>query len=162
MRLGKGVAMALLLTTLSGVAGNADIKVEKIGQPCRAKQVLGGCVVRDPESGREWFAITNMNEVSGAELILIDAERDRAELFRAPAGAVSMRSRVERALICATATAAAEASSPASPTSAMYASYASTAACGCDSFSCASARLYTMGGAWCSASACSKSRRAPS
>jgi hypothetical protein len=89
MRRGKGTAMALSVAVLAAGAGNAEIKVEKVEQPCRAKQVLGGCVVRDPESGREWFAITNMNEISGAELILIDAERDRAELFHAPAGAGS-------------------------------------------------------------------------
>jgi hypothetical protein len=79
--------MALLTMMLTAQMGNADIRVEKIGQPCRAKQVLGGCIVRDPKSGAEWFAIINMNESSGAELILIDAEHDRAELYHAPAGA---------------------------------------------------------------------------
>lgn len=94
MRVGRRSAVTLLMTL--PVAAWAETrkearmepgKVEKIGQPCRAKQVLGGRVVRDPNTGRELFAITNMNEVSGAELILIDADRDTAELIRAPAGA---------------------------------------------------------------------------
>jgi outer membrane protein assembly factor BamB len=85
----KGVAMALLLTPLMTRAEGPQIKVERIGQPCLAKQVLGGCIVRDPQSGTERFVVTNMNEASGAELILIDPEHDRAELFHAPAGAGS-------------------------------------------------------------------------
>ena len=60
-----------------------------LGQPCRAKQVLGGTVVRDRSTGRELLALANMNEVSGCEFILIDLEHDHGEVFRAPAGAGS-------------------------------------------------------------------------
>lgn len=94
MRIGRRRAAALLLTlplaTPSESRGTATMEMrdaEKVGSPCRAKQVLGGRVVRDPNTGRELFAITNMNEVSGAELILIDTERDTGELIHAPAGA---------------------------------------------------------------------------
>ncbi len=60
-----------------------------LGQPCRAKQVLGGTVVRDRDTGRELLALTNMNEVTGCELILIDVDNGRGEVVRAPAGAGS-------------------------------------------------------------------------
>src|SRR2546423_6155241 len=52
-------------------------KIEHLGQPCRAKNVLAGRVVADRRSGREWFVITNMNETTGAELIFIDFQRDK-------------------------------------------------------------------------------------
>ena len=82
--------MGLLLAVGGRDSQAADTpRMEKIGQPCRAKQVLGGCVVRDPKTGREQFAITNMNEFSGAELIFIDPERNKGQLYRAPAGAGS-------------------------------------------------------------------------
>lgn len=60
-----------------------------LGQPCRAKQVLGGTTFHDPKSGAIRFALCNMNEVSGGELILIDPDANTAELFRMPAGAGS-------------------------------------------------------------------------
>lgn len=55
-----------------------------LGQPCQARNVHAGVIVND--KGREWFVITNMNEASNMELILIDAQRDVAEVHRAPAG----------------------------------------------------------------------------
>jgi streptogramin lyase len=67
----------------------APARVTRLGQPCRARQVLGGAAVRDRATGRTLFAITNMNEVSGAELILIDIDRGAAKVHRAPAGAGS-------------------------------------------------------------------------
>ncbi len=60
-----------------------------LGKPCRARQVLGGTVIRDRKTGRESFVITNMNEVTGAELIFIDIETGKARVCRAPAGAGS-------------------------------------------------------------------------
>jgi hypothetical protein len=75
---------------MGGEEGKAEKgTVELLGKPCRARQVLGGTVVRDRKTGREMFALTNMNEVSGAELILIDIDKDTAEVYRAPAGAGS-------------------------------------------------------------------------
>ena len=76
-----------------GNAGLASLAAEEgyvtLGQPCRAKQVLGGTVVRDRDTGRELLALTNMNEVTGCELILIDVDNGRGEVVRAPAGAGS-------------------------------------------------------------------------
>jgi len=83
-----------IFSCLSGVLlmipslGAADRYV-LLGQPCRAKQVLGGTVVRDRTSGREVLALANMNEVSGCELILIDLDTGDAEKFQAPAGSGS-------------------------------------------------------------------------
>ncbi|MBM3493595.1 MAG: hypothetical protein FJX72_04625 [Armatimonadetes bacterium] len=73
------------VTEVSSAAGRAVL----LGKPCRARQVLGGAAVRDRKTGRDLFAITNMNEVSGAELILIDVDRGMADIHRAPAGAGS-------------------------------------------------------------------------
>ncbi len=67
-----------------------------LGKPCRARQILGGTVVRDRKTGREMFVITNMNEVSGAELIFIDVATGKARVFRAPAGAGSWNVREVR------------------------------------------------------------------
>lgn len=60
-----------------------------LGQPCRAKQMLGGAAIRDRSTGHDVLALANMNEVSGCELILIDLEDGHGEVFRAPAGAGS-------------------------------------------------------------------------
>lgn len=60
------------------------MKLTHLGQPCQARNVHAGVIVHD--QGREWFVITNMNEASNMELILIDAQRDIAEVHRAPAG----------------------------------------------------------------------------
>jgi streptogramin lyase len=60
--------------------------VEYLGSPCRAKQILAGRTVTDRATGREWFVLTNMNELSGLELLFIDFERDSGKAFRAPAG----------------------------------------------------------------------------
>jgi hypothetical protein len=59
-------------------------KIEHLGQPCIARNVLAGRLVR--EGDREWFVLTNMNETVGMELIFIDPEADRGEVYRAPAG----------------------------------------------------------------------------
>lgn len=61
--------------------------IEHLGQPCRARNILAARVVTDRSSGREWLVLSNMNEMSGAELIFLDFERDTAQVVRAPAGA---------------------------------------------------------------------------
>ncbi|HEX6276501.1 MAG TPA: hypothetical protein VFZ53_25845 [Polyangiaceae bacterium] len=67
----------------------------------------------------------------------------------APGGWLSMRSRVERALIWAIASVEALVNSPFSPAAATYASYARTASCGRSSFSSERATLYVIAGeAW--------------
>lgn len=82
-------------TALAGMTGlplaaaaaqkDGGAKVEHLGQPCVARNVHNGRVIRD--RGREWFVITNTNEVSGVELIFIDAKTDEGQVYRAPAGA---------------------------------------------------------------------------
>jgi len=57
-----------------------------LAEPCRARQVLHGCVVVDPADGRERLWLTNMNEDKGGELIAVDFERDRADVYPWPAG----------------------------------------------------------------------------
>ena len=78
-RLALGFAVSL-----SAVSMGASL--EKLGQPCRAFNVLAGRVVKDA-GGREWLAMMNMNETSGAELLMIDFARNEGKVFRAPAGA---------------------------------------------------------------------------
>lgn len=78
---------ASILTPLGSESLAAEKNYVALGQPCRAKQVLGGTVARDRQTRRELLALANMNEVSGCELILIDLDTGRGEMFRAPAGA---------------------------------------------------------------------------
>lgn len=87
--MGAARQLMILCALAAGAAGPAGAqgRVELLGQPCRAKQILAGRLVVDRGSGRELLALTNMNEVAGAELIFIDYERDTGQVFRAPAGA---------------------------------------------------------------------------
>lgn len=75
----------LAMTSVGGAVGAA--KLELLGQPCRAKNVLSSRVVRDRASGKEMFTLVNMNENSGAELIFIDFEANTGRIYKAPAGA---------------------------------------------------------------------------
>ncbi|MGC8861663.1 MAG: hypothetical protein ACP5R5_02690, partial [Armatimonadota bacterium] len=77
-----GVAALIGIGTVPG-------RIEHLGQPCRAKNVLATRVVRDRADGRERFVLTNMNEQSGCELIFIDYEKNTGRVIRAPAGAGS-------------------------------------------------------------------------
>jgi streptogramin lyase len=78
---------SFLLTILACAisAPTSQPQVELLGQPCRAFNVLAGRDVIDP-TGKEWLVLTNMNEVSGCELIFIDFRKNTAVLQRAPAG----------------------------------------------------------------------------
>jgi|WetSurSiteA1Bulk_404760.scaffolds.fasta_scaffold03723_3 hypothetical protein len=60
--------------------------VRHLGRPCKSFSVHAGCTVVDPSSGRELFAILNMNEISNMELILIDTEKNEGNVFRASKG----------------------------------------------------------------------------
>jgi hypothetical protein len=61
-----------------------SVTIQHLGQPCIARNVLAGRLVR--EGDREWFVLTNMNETAGMELIFIDPAENRGEVYRAPAG----------------------------------------------------------------------------
>lgn len=83
------VGMLLGAMTLAATGANAGAKLELLGQPCRAKNILASLVVKDRATGREQFVLSNMNENSHAELIFVDFERDTARVYKAPAGAGS-------------------------------------------------------------------------
>ena len=78
--------LLLVLATLTAPA--PALALEKLGQPCRAFNVLAGRVVTHP-AGTESFVLTNMNESSGMELIFINIRDNTARTFKAPAGAGS-------------------------------------------------------------------------
>jgi hypothetical protein len=76
--------MVVLLVLSLGIKELPAMTIEHLGQPCRARNVLGGRAVVDPAGGREWFVMTNMNENTGGELIFVDYEGETAQVFRAP------------------------------------------------------------------------------
>jgi len=81
-----------LLTVASLGWGDQIVKYgqpEFLGQPCRSKQVNAGRVVVDRADGRERFVLTNINEATGMELLFVDFENDRGQVYTAPAGAGS-------------------------------------------------------------------------
>lgn len=80
--------MSLLACAALAAIGSAEgaAKLDLLGQPCRAKNILAARVVKDRATGREMFVLSNMNENSGAELIFIDFEKNTGKVYRAPAG----------------------------------------------------------------------------
>ncbi len=84
-----GLACAAALAAGCGRSLPAPGRLEALGQPCRAKQVLAGRVVVDRHDGREWFVLTNDNETKGAELLFIDPATGEGRMVVAPAGAGS-------------------------------------------------------------------------
>lgn len=75
----------LVLSLIGGVQADAR-SIELLAQPCRSKNVLSGCVVVDRADGRERFAVGNMNEYGGAEIIYIDFEKDTASYYPSGVG----------------------------------------------------------------------------
>lgn len=64
-------------------------KIENLGQPCRAKQILGASVVIDRQDHRERLILLNNNETYHCELLYIDFEKNTGEVFTAPVGSGS-------------------------------------------------------------------------
>ncbi|HWB54363.1 MAG TPA: hypothetical protein VG722_09220 [Tepidisphaeraceae bacterium] len=58
---------------------------EFLGEPCRSANVLATGLVHAGQ--QEYFAMVNMNEISHAELILINTKTGKGKSFTAPAGA---------------------------------------------------------------------------
>src|SRR5437762_3344756 len=83
----RALCLAIVAVWVSGgwLAGASAGRVELLGQPCRAFQVLAGRVIIDT-GGREQLVLTNMNEITGAELIFIDIAASTGKTYRAPAG----------------------------------------------------------------------------
>jgi len=78
------LVVGLLLTPLAWGA-----EIEPLGQPCRAKQILGTAVVTDRQDGRERLLLLNDNETYHCEVISVDFANDRGEVFTGPAGSGS-------------------------------------------------------------------------
>jgi hypothetical protein len=91
MTWGKTISMLITGIALAATAGgvNAAAKLELLGQPCRAKNILATCIVKDRATGREMFVLSDMNESSNAELLFIDFEKNTGKSYRAPAGSGS-------------------------------------------------------------------------
>src|ERR1700759_5618473 len=79
----KSILIGALCCLLSSTSRAATI--EKLGEPCRSFNVLGGRYVKDP-AGKQWLVLTNMNEATHCELIFIDYENNTALTFVGPAG----------------------------------------------------------------------------
>lgn len=79
--------VAMVVAALLCATTATSSTLEHLGQPVRAWNVLAGRLVRDRQSGRELLALSNTNEISGAELLFLDFENNTSRLFRAPAGA---------------------------------------------------------------------------
>src|SRR5438552_8606310 len=79
------IPLLLSLNLWTNFAPATQPAPELLGQPSRAFNVLAGRDVIDPQ-GKEWLVLTNMNEISGCELIFIDFENNTGTTYRASAG----------------------------------------------------------------------------
>ncbi len=76
-------ATSVLLT--AAVGANAA-KLELLGQPCYAKNVLATALVKDRATDKEWFVLSDMNEATHGELLFVDFENNTGKAYKAPAG----------------------------------------------------------------------------
>ncbi len=60
--------------------------ISSLGQPCRAKNILSGRVIRNRHGDGELLVLASSNEVAGVQLLFVDYEKDTAEAFTSPAG----------------------------------------------------------------------------
>jgi outer membrane protein assembly factor BamB len=79
----------LLLFSLLGAETAEEAEITLLGQPCRARQILAGRVVRDRASDRELLVLTGANEAAHVELIFVDFAENTARAYTAPAGSGS-------------------------------------------------------------------------
>ena len=75
---------ACLIAFVSYLAHGAEIT--HLGQPCHAKNILGYCMVADPQSQKDFLVLCNTNEATNIELLFIDFEDNTGEVYKAPAG----------------------------------------------------------------------------
>ena len=76
----------LVIVAVSSAAASAPAaSIEKLGEPCRAFNILNGRYVKDP-SGREWMVLTSSNEATHCQLLFIDYKNDQGKIFTASAG----------------------------------------------------------------------------
>jgi hypothetical protein len=79
-------AALTLVIALSAIAADNPTPVKHIADPCRARNVLSARFVKDPKSGHECVAMVDMNEIIGAELLLIDLKTGKGKSYKCPAG----------------------------------------------------------------------------
>ena len=60
--------------------------VTSLGQPCRAKNILSGRIIRNRHGDGELLVLASSNEVAGVQLLFVDFENDTAEASTSPAG----------------------------------------------------------------------------
>src|SRR4051794_22193190 len=80
----KSILITLLFASFASAAP-VESRLEPLGQPVHAFNVLATRVVKDP-AGKEWFVLSNTNETTGVELIFIDFAHNPAQTYRAPVG----------------------------------------------------------------------------
>lgn len=81
----RGIMFTMALAAIASTVNAATL--ELLGRPCRAKNILATCIVKDRATGREMFVLSDMNENSHAELLFVDFENNTGRAYRAPAGA---------------------------------------------------------------------------
>ncbi|MCX6741265.1 MAG: hypothetical protein NTY61_02600, partial [Candidatus Parcubacteria bacterium] len=79
-------AALTLVTAMSVIAADSPTPVKHIADPCRARNVLSGRFVRDPKTGHECVAMVDMNEITGAELLMIDLKTGKGVSYKCPGG----------------------------------------------------------------------------
>ena len=79
----RSIYFALALVALVSVSSAAS--VEKLGEPCRAFNVLSRHYVKD-STGKEWLALVSSNEATHCQLLLIDYAKNEGHVFTAPTG----------------------------------------------------------------------------
>src|ERR1051325_4770695 len=80
----RAITAALLLSSWLAPAWSA---VELVGQPARAKNILGAIAVTDPTSGKDIIVLSNNNEASNGALLFLDPETNNTTTVSAPTGA---------------------------------------------------------------------------
>src|SRR5688500_6683007 len=83
--LSRREALLVAASGLTAAARAGTLNMELLGQPCLARNMHTGCLVQD--KGRDYFVLTNTNEITNAELIFIHIEAGTGEVYRAPTGA---------------------------------------------------------------------------
>lgn len=83
------VTITILCATTWSVEMTGDSTtptIEYLGQPCRAKNILGGRLVPAPDGSKEWLVLCNTNEATNMELIFVDFELNTGRVITCPSG----------------------------------------------------------------------------
>jgi len=80
---------AVALTLVAGVsviAADNPAAMKPIAEPCRSRNVLSARFLTDPTTGHESLAMVDMNEMTGAELLMTDLKTGKGTSYKCPAG----------------------------------------------------------------------------